>query len=151
MKNRFSPSVMFSKTGSESPTNNLVHSSPLQITHWSQTFHETVLSSPDPNYSIHLNLAGGADNGQFVYFNESLSLSRTHKAAPVILKGGKIDLDEIILEIEQNHVAGCTLADVQYLIETLTMNGKTMKLKTAKAGNVVLLRIDFVLFLLYVI
>ena len=135
MRNRFSPTGMFGKTGSESPPTHLALSSP-PIKHWSHTCHETALSSNDSNYSIHLNLAGGADNWQFVYFNESLSALKNNKSTATILKGGKIDLDEIIVEIEQHHVGGCTLADVQYLIEMLTKNGKAMRLKTVKSGTV---------------
>jgi hypothetical protein len=107
---------------------------PLPLKHWSQTSHETILLSNDKNYSIQLPLAGGADNGQFVYLNESISLLKNNQTSFHILKGGKIDFDEIIIEIDQHKIAGCTLADVQALIETLSINGKQMKLKTVKSG-----------------
>ncbi len=80
---------------------------------------------------------GGADNGQFVYLNESISLLKNNQTSFTIIKGGKIDFDEIILEIDQHKIAGCTLADVHILIETLSMNGKQIKLKTVKSGIVV--------------
>jgi hypothetical protein len=119
--------------GSESPPTHLALTSP-PIKHWSQTCHETILLSNDNNHAIKLNLSGGADNGQFVYLNESISLLKNNQTSFHILKGGKIDFDEIILEIDQRQIAGCTLADVQILIETLSINGKQIKLKTVKSG-----------------
>ncbi|CAF4860049.1 unnamed protein product, partial [Rotaria socialis] len=97
------------------------------VKHWSQTSQETILISNDNNHSIQLPLAGGADNGQLVYFIEPISLLK-NKTSTTILKGGKIDFDEIILEIDQHKIAGYTLADVQLLIETLSINGKQIKL-----------------------
>jgi C-terminal processing protease CtpA/Prc len=134
-KTRLSPTRIFSnKIGSESPPTHLALTSPPPIKHWSQTCHETILSSNDNNHSIRLNLAGGADNGQFVYLNESISLLKNNQTLFTIIKGGKIDFDEIILEIDQHKIAGCTLADVHILIETLSINGKQIKLKTVKSG-----------------
>ena len=134
--NRLSPTRIFPpKTGSESPPTHLALTSPPPLKHWSLTCHETVLSSHDPHQSVHLNLSGGADNGQFVYFNQSISLLKNNKSSVNILKGSKIDLDEIIVEIEQHKIAGCTLADVQLLIESLSSNGKQLKLQTVKAGK----------------
>jgi len=106
---------------------------PLSIKHWSETSHETVLLSNDHNRSIQLPLAGGADNGQFIYLNDSISILK-NKTSTNIIKGGKIDLGEIILEIDQHRIAGCTLTDVQLLTETLSTNGKQIKLKTVKTG-----------------
>jgi hypothetical protein len=134
-KNRLSPTRIFPKqTNNEYPSTHLALSSPPPITHWSQTCHETLLSLNDNHHSIKLNLSGGADNGQFVYLNESISLLKNNQTSFMILKGGKIDFDEIILEIDQRKVAGCTLADVQFLIETLSINSKQIKLKTIKSG-----------------
>jgi hypothetical protein len=111
---------------------------PLPLKHWSQTSHETILLSNDKNYSIQLPLAGGADNGEFIYLNESISILK-NKTSTNIVKGGKIDIDEILLEIDQHQIAGCTLADVQFIIETLSTNGKEIKLKTVKNGMYVYL------------
>jgi len=134
-KNRLSPTRIFpNKFNNESPPTHLALTSPPPIKHWSQTCHETILSSNDNNHPIQLNLSGGADNGQFVYLNESISLLKNTQTSFIILKGGKIDYDEIILEIDQHKIAGCTLADVQALIETLSINGKQIKLKTVKSG-----------------
>jgi hypothetical protein len=119
-----------------SPTTHLlstISSPPLPLKHWSQTCHDTILLSNDIFYAIQLPLAGGADNGQFVYFNEPISILK-NKLSTNIIKGGKIDIDEIILEIDQHQIAGCTLADVQLLIGTLSANGKQIKLKTVKTG-----------------
>ncbi|CAF4044194.1 unnamed protein product [Rotaria magnacalcarata] len=139
-KNRFSPTRMFqTKPGSESPPSHLALTSPPPIKHWYQTCHETILASNGNNHSIQLNLAGGADNGQFVYFNELISLLKNNQTSFIILKGGKIDIDEIILEIDQHKVAGCTLADVKLVIETLSINGKQIKLQTVKSGIMFLL------------
>jgi len=134
-KTRLSPAQIFpTKMGSESPPSHLALSSPPLIKHWSQTCHETILVSTDPSQSIQLNLTGGADNGRFVSFNECLSLIKTPKTSLTIVKGGRIDLDEVLLEIDQHQVAGCTLADVQSLIDSLSRNGKQIQLKTVKSG-----------------
>lgn len=117
-----------------SPTH--VHSTsppPLPNKHWSQTIHETILLSNDKHQSIQLPLAGGSDNGEFIYFNESISILK-NKTSTNIIKGGKIDREEIIFEIDQHRIAGCTLTDAQLLIETLSLNGKQIKLKTVKTG-----------------
>ena len=133
-RNRLSPNRIFSKNiDTQSPPTHLALSSP-PIKHWTQTCHETILSSNDNNHSIKLNLLGGADNGQFVYLNESISLLKNNQTSFTIVKGGKIDFDEIILEIDQHKVAGCTLADVQLIIETLSINSKQIKLQTVKSG-----------------
>ncbi|CAF1063210.1 unnamed protein product [Rotaria sordida] len=117
-----------------SPTHLALTSPPiLPRKHWAQTCHETILVSNDNNYTIQLPLAGGSDNGQFVYFNDSISLLKNNTSTNII-KGGKIDFDEIILEIDQYHIAGYTLVDVQLLIETLSTNGKPIKLKTVQSG-----------------
>jgi hypothetical protein len=134
-KNRLSPTRIFPKhLDNQSPPTHLALSSPPPIKHWTQTCHETILTSNDSNHSINLNLSGGADNGQFVYLNEPISLLKSNQTSFTIIKGGKIDLDEIILEIDQRKVAGSTLADVQSLIETLSINNKQIKLQTAKSG-----------------
>ena len=142
-KNRLSPTRIFPKTTTNnnnniSPSTHLALSSPPPIIHWSQTCHETILSLNENNHSIKLNLSGGADNGQFIYLNESISLLKNNQISFCILKGGKIDFDEIILEIDQHKIAGCTLADLQLLIETLSMNNKQIKLKTVKSGNYII-------------
>jgi hypothetical protein len=118
-----------------SPTTHLALTSvpPLPIKHWSQTSHDTILLSTDKQQPIELSIAGGAENGQFIYLNESISLLKNTTSTNII-KGGKIDFDEIILAIDQHQIAGCTLADVKLLIETLSINGKQIKLKTVKSG-----------------
>lgn len=122
IKSRHSPTHLHSK----SPP-------PLPNKHWSQTIHETVLLSNDKNHSIQLPLAGGADSGEFIYLDDSISILK-NKTSTNIVKGGKIDVGEIILEIDQQRIAGCTLTDAQLLIETLSLNGKQIKLKTVKTG-----------------
>ncbi|CAF1657868.1 unnamed protein product [Adineta ricciae] len=107
---------------------------PLPTKHWSQTCHETIVLSNDNQYSLPLSLGGGAENGQFVYLIEAISLLNSQSTVKII-KGGKIDVDEILLTIDQHKIAGCTLSDVQQLIETLSANGKQIKLKTVKSGT----------------
>lgn len=134
-KTRLSPSRTYPhRFDSESPPSHLALTSPPPVQHWSQTCHDTVLSSTNNHQPIQLNLAGGADGGLFVYLNESISLLKNHPSLLTIVKGGKIDLNEILLEIDQHKIAGCTLADVQILIQTLSINGKQIKLKTVKSG-----------------
>jgi hypothetical protein len=106
---------------------------PLPVKHWSQTCHDTILSSDHTQYSLQLPLAGGAENGRFVYVNESVSILKT-KAFVNIIKGSKIDSEEIILELDHHPIAGCTLADVEQLVERCSANGKHMQLKTVKSG-----------------
>lgn len=101
--------------------------------HWSHTCHETVLLSNDSRSFIPLPLAGGADNGQFIYLKQPISLLR-NKSTVNIIKGNRIDADEIVLSVEQQQVSGYTLSDAQQLLETLSANGKQIKLKTVKSG-----------------
>ena len=103
------------------------------IKHWSQTYHETILSSNDSRESIRLPLDGGAENGQLIFLNQSISLLKNQTSINII-KGGKIDRDEIILEIDQHRIAGCTLEDCRIVIEALSKNGKQIRLKTVKNG-----------------
>lgn len=118
-----------------SPTHHLALTSvpPLPIKHWSDTCHDTILLSNDSKQSIQLPLTGGAENGQFIYLYESISLLK-NSTSTIIIKGGKIDSDEIILAIDQHQISGCTLADVKLRIETLSINGQQIKLKTVKSG-----------------
>ena len=101
--------------------------------HWLQSSHETVLSSNDHHQPIQLALGGGAENGQFIYVNESISLLKT-KAFLNIVKGSKVDNDEIVVELDQHQISGCTLVDVQLLVERFSSNGRQIKLKTIKSG-----------------
>lgn len=131
----------FNTTKSRLSPTHLISSSSIPIKHWSQTCHETILISNDNTRPIQLPLIGGANNGEFIYFNESISILK-NKTPTNIIQGGKIDFDEIILEIDQHQIAGCTLADAQLLVETLSTNGKQIKLKTVKNGmNVYLLNV----------
>ena len=104
------------------------------IKHWSQACHETVLSSNDQHHSLQLSLAGGAENGEFVYLNESVSILK-NKPFLTIIKGSKIDCEEILLDIDQHSVAGCTLTDVERLIEQRSANGRSIQLQTVKSGK----------------
>ena len=125
-RSRHSPNpAIFTATSAPPP--------PIPIRHWSQTCHETTLASNDAEHSIQISLAGGAENGQFIYVNESISLLK-NKPFVTIIKGSKIDYEEIILEIEHQSIAGCTLIDVELLVERLSMNGRTIVLKTVKSG-----------------
>ena len=60
----------------------------LPLKHWSQTCHETILISNDPNQPIELSLGGGAENGEFIYLNESISILK-NKTPTNVIKGGK--------------------------------------------------------------
>ena len=111
---------------------------PLPVKHWSQTCHDTILSSNDPQRSLQLSLAGGAENGRFIYLNESVSILRS-KPLLTIVKGSKIDADELVLEIDRQSIAGCTLADVELLVERFSSAGKQIQLKTIKSGMFVCL------------
>ena len=106
---------------------------PLPVKHWSQTCHDTILSSNDAQRSLQLSLAGGAENGQFIYLNESVSILKS-KPLLTISKGSKIDVDELVLEIDRQSIAGCTLADVELLVERFSSAGKQIQLKTIKSG-----------------
>lgn len=130
--------ISLSMTTTFNATNQSVRSPPLPpplipIKHWSQTYHETILSSNDQHQSLQLPLDGGAENGQFIYFNQSISLLKNQTLINII-KGGKIDRDEIILEIDQHRIGGYTLNDCRMLIETLSKHSKQIRLKTVKNG-----------------
>ena len=120
-----------SSAHSTSPVFSSSLSSPMS--HWLQSSHETVLSSNDNHHPIQLALGGGAENGQFIYVNESISLLKT-KAFLNIVKGSKIDHEEIVVELDQHQISGCTLADVHILVERSSSNGRQIKLKTIKSG-----------------
>lgn len=107
---------------------------PTTTKHWSQTIHETVLSSNDPDHCLQLSIGGGSENGQFIFINESVSILRS-KPFLSIVKGSKIDVEEILLDVDQQSVAGATLDDVEQLIKRNSVNGKSILLRTVKSGN----------------
>ncbi|CAF0906183.1 unnamed protein product, partial [Didymodactylos carnosus] len=135
-KQRLSPTKTINSTNSNSnkkENNNILDN----VKHWSQTCHDTILCSNNINdesstKSLLLTLNGGSDNGQFVYFGETIL--QNNKSNVKIIEGGKINQDEIIIKIDQHKVAGCTLKDVQTLIQTKSANGQKIKLKTCKTA-----------------
>lgn len=90
--------------------------------------------SNDPTELIQLPLAGGAENGEFIYFNEPISFLKNQTSTNLI-KGGKIETNEIVLEFDHQRIAGCTLNDIRTLTETLSNSGKQIQLKTVKNGT----------------
>ncbi|CAF1410432.1 unnamed protein product [Didymodactylos carnosus] len=140
-KQRLSPTKLFNTTNLNSNKKDFSNNILENIVHWSQTCHDTILccssssNSSDDSFSkcLILPLKGGSDNGQFVYFGDAILLN--NKSNVKIVEGGKINQDEIIIKIDQHKIAGCTLQDVQTLIQTKSTNGQKIILKTCKTGE----------------
>ncbi|XP_052067223.1 membrane-associated guanylate kinase, WW and PDZ domain-containing protein 2-like isoform X2 [Mytilus californianus] len=97
-----------------------------QQKHWSQRIQETVVSAlPEGEFGIHLK--GGADNGQFCYISE-LKLSQ------LTFHNGKLYVDDIILEIQGQKIAGYTLRDATIWLKQVGQNGAPIMVKTVKIG-----------------
>ena len=94
--------------------------------HWSTRIQETVVSAvPEDNLGI--TLSGGADNGQFCCIND---INHSH----LTYHSGKLNIDELILEIQGQKVAGYTLRDATIWLKQVSQNGAPVMVKTVKIG-----------------
>lgn len=93
--------------------------------HWSHKVHEINI----PNDLIKkLNLIehikGGSDSGEFIYFDSLLNIPESF----VSQINGKLNTNEIILEIDTHKISGYTLFDVKTLLKQLIISTTTNKL-----------------------
>lgn len=95
--------------------------------HWCQRIQETVISAlPEGEFGI--TLSGGADNGQFCCLSEL-------KLAQLTFHNGKLYVDDIVLEIQGQKIAGYTLRDATIWLKQVAQNGAPMMVKTVKIGR----------------
>lgn len=94
--------------------------------HWCQRIQEAVVSS-NAEGEFGITLGGGADNGQFcVIANLKLPQLTFHN--------GKLFVDDIILEIQGQKIAGYTLRDATVWLKQVGNNGNPVMVKTVKIG-----------------
>lgn len=91
--------------------------------HWSQCVREIILCKNDGSFNLKID--GGAENGEFVYIGGL-------KEKRVKYKKGKLHVDDILLEVNGNSVAGFTRPDFLTLINK---DGKdAVNLRVVKPG-----------------
>lgn len=94
--------------------------------HWCQRIQEAVVSSnADGEFGI--TLGGGADYGQFCVI-ASLKLPQ------LTFHNGKLYVDDIVLEIQGQKIAGYTLKDATVWLKQVGNNGNPVMVKTVKIG-----------------
>lgn len=93
--------------------------------HWTQNVQDSAVSRAVDG-RLHFALKGGAENGQFVYISDI-------KHDKIIIRSGKLHVEEIILEINGTKVAGFTLWDIHTLLRDF--RDQLLHLKTVKAGQ----------------
>lgn len=97
--------------------------------HWSQRVNETVVST-SPEDGLGITLSGGADSGQFVWIE-------TIKADQLTYHSGKLYIDDLILEIQGQKIAGYTLRDANIWLKQVSQNGAPVMIKSIKIGKIV--------------
>jgi len=91
--------------------------------HWSHNVREIILCKADGSFNLKID--GGAENGEFVYVGGI-------KEKKVKYKKGKLHVNDIVLEVNANTVAGFTRPDFLTLINK---DGKdAVVLRTVKPG-----------------
>ncbi|CAD5122284.1 unnamed protein product [Dimorphilus gyrociliatus] len=94
--------------------------------HWTQRIRETVLSVTREGI-LDVMICGGADNGQFCYLGD-IEHSNIHYF------NGKLQEDEVILEIQGRQVGGFTHKDAIELVRQISKNQAPILFKTTKTG-----------------
>lgn len=94
--------------------------------HWSQCINETVVSTGQED-GLGVTLSGGADNGQFVWID-------TIREDHLTYHSGKLHIDDILLEIQGQKVAGYTLKDANFWLKQVSQNGAPVMIKSIKIG-----------------
>nr|XP_039270672.1 membrane-associated guanylate kinase, WW and PDZ domain-containing protein 2-like [Styela clava] len=92
--------------------------------HWSDRVHESVVSR-NKNGQLNLVIKGGAEEVKFPFFG-------TVKQDKVIYHSGKIQDGEVLLEVNDQSVAGLTLYDLNNLIKQAK---DPVRFKTVKEGQ----------------
>ncbi|XP_069101303.1 membrane-associated guanylate kinase, WW and PDZ domain-containing protein 1-like isoform X3 [Argopecten irradians] len=94
--------------------------------HWSQRIQETVVSAV-PEEGLGVTITGGADNGQFCCISDISHDQLTYHS-------GRLHVDEILLEIQGQKIAGYTLRDATIWLKQVSQNGAPVMIKTVKIG-----------------
>ena len=94
------------------------------IRHWSERVNEAAVVR-GPNGSFNLCIEGGSEYGQFVVIGDVLTDRVRYKL-------GTLQPGEIVLEINQKHVAGYTQTDA---ISMIKQSGECLELVTVYPGN----------------
>ena len=84
--------------------------------HWSSVVLESIVSktdNPDDAEIPGINISGGAENGYFPYFSNV-------NQSQIQYESGKVYLNDILLEINGQTVAGLTLYDLKTIINCAT-------------------------------
>lgn len=99
------------------------NSLPRKTKHWSNRVKETAVSRAS-NGAFNVHLEGGAEYGEFIYIGEVLQ-------EKIKVKKGKLHVDDIVLEIDNEPVAGYTQSDV---IDFVKKAGEIITFRTVKQG-----------------
>ncbi|KAG8233310.1 hypothetical protein J437_LFUL013780 [Ladona fulva] len=95
--------------------------------HWRQGVRETVITTGHDG-SLNLSIRGGSDNGEFAYVCDIFQ----NKVKYV---SGKLQEEDVLLEIQGQKVAGYTQRDVVAWLNHCCRNGNPVVLKTVAAGK----------------
>lgn len=76
------------------------------------------------NGVFNVHLEGGAEYGEFIYIGDIFQ-------EKIKIKKGKLHLDDIVLEIDNEPVAGYTQSDI---VDFVKKAGETITLRTVKQG-----------------
>lgn len=102
--------------------------------HWSNSVREIVLCKNDGSFNLKID--GGAENGEFIYIGGI-------KEKKVKYKKGKFHVDDIVLEVNGNSVAGFTRPDFLTLINK---DGRdAVNMRVVKPGSSICLYLLIVL------
>lgn len=120
------------KSGQKRPstpnkTNSGFIGSPDGVDHWRQGVCETVITAR-PDGSLNFSVHGGSDNGEFAYVNHIVQNKVNYVS-------GKLNEEDILLEIQGQKVAGYTQRDVVAWLNHCCRNGNPVVLKTIDAGE----------------
>jgi len=95
--------------------------------HWRQGVRETVITAR-PDGSLNFSVFGGSDRGEFTYVSHIVQNKVNYVS-------GKLNEEDILLEIQGQKVAGYTQRDVVAWLNHCCRNGNPVVLKTIDAGE----------------
>lgn len=95
--------------------------------HWRQGVRETILTA-QPDGSLNISIRGGSDNGEFAYVSNIVQ-NRVNYVS------GKLNENDVVLEIQGQKVAGYTQRDVVAWLNHCCRNGNPVVIKTIDAGK----------------
>lgn len=120
------------KSGQKRPntpnkTKSGVIGSPDAAEHWRQGVREIVITAR-PDGSLNFSVHGGSDKGEFAYVSHIVQNKVNYVS-------GKLNEEDILLEIQGQKVAGYTQRDVVAWLNHCCRNGNPVVLKTVDAGE----------------